>query len=85
MSEPTGEPVVLTLWTIYRNPSDFPGKWVLRGHDIGGPADSEPASIAHPDCVVADTLEQARAAVPPGLACIPRSESDDPTIVEVWL
>ena len=67
----------LTIWTIYNSPSDHPGKWVLRGHDVpGGPRQEH---------VVADSLEHIRMAVPPGLICLMRSPEDDATIHESWI
>lgn len=70
----------LTIWTIYRSPSDHPGKWVVRGHDIDrdGPLHRE-------DCVVAESLEAAREALPPGLHCLGRQPADDPVIYESWV
>jgi hypothetical protein len=41
-------------------------------------------TITH-DMFVADTLEEIRMLLPPGLCCFGRRDSDDPVIVEVWL
>jgi hypothetical protein len=73
---------MLTTWTIYRNPSDFPGKWVVRMSEI---VPGTPAPMPRPECAVCETLDQARAAVPPGLFCLPRFPADDPVIYEVWI
>lgn len=70
----------LTLWTVYWNPSDYPGKYVLRGWDVGFDQ-----SGPRQECVVSDSLEEVRAALPPGLARLAPSEVDDRTIVEVWI
>jgi hypothetical protein len=68
---------VLTIWTVYKSPSDHPGKWVLRGHDVpGGPRRSYMSF---------DSLEQARAAVPIGLIRMTRDPSDDAAIYESWI
>lgn len=71
---------VLELWTIYCRPSDYPDHYVARkcavtaaGHKITG------------DMFVGDTLSEVRALLPPWLTRIPRYESDNPVIVEVWL
>jgi hypothetical protein len=73
----TDEPV-LSQWTIYDHPSDYPTGWVVRRFAIH-------PSIAIPrEATYHRTLEQARAAVPEGAVCIGRAESDDPVIVEVW-
>ena len=70
-------------WVIYRNPSDHPGKYVVRRWTIGRgevTPDPEPAAVV-------DTLERARAEVPVelGLVRLPRTQWDDPVIAEVWL
>ncbi len=67
----------LTIWTIYQSPSDHPGKWVLRGHDIPGGPQAE--------CLVGNSLEEIRLAVPPGLICMDHDPLDDPVIVESWV
>ena len=68
---------VLTIWTIYKDPTDYPGKWVLRGCDVPG--------TVHEDCVVGDTLEEVQKAVPFGLIRLSRTEHDDPVIYEIWI
>jgi hypothetical protein len=71
---------LLTIWVIYRSPSDYPGKWVLRGHDIG------PGSVtSHAKKIVADTLQELRAHLPPGLVPLTLHPDDDPVIYETWL
>jgi len=67
----------LTVWTIYKNPSDYPGKWVLRGSDVPG--------NVHAEAVVGDTLEEVRRAVPFGLIRLERCAHDDPVIHEIWI
>lgn len=69
------------LWTVYSNPRDYPGKFVVRRSLVSSGGilpDREPLAVA-------DTLEAARAVVPAWLTVIPRSPEDDPVIVEVWL
>jgi hypothetical protein len=70
----------IPIWTIYRNPTDFPGKFVARRHDIfrDGPKASD-------EYFTAATLDEIRAALPFGLACLTRSEEDEPQIVESWI
>lgn len=70
----------LTFWTIYKNPRDYPGKWVLRGHDV-----TAGRVKAQPTCVVTDSLEAARARIPFGLIRLDRDACDDPAIYEVWM
>lgn len=74
----------MSIYAIYFNPSDQPGKFVVRRHDIveeGGQVGSLPA----PEAVCAETLGEARQHVPPGLVQLPRFNDDDPVIVETWL
>lgn len=74
----------LRTWTIFENPSDFPGKFVVRIFTANGEPPHEPIPNRRPTAVV-DTLEEARAALPEGLTRFSRDEKDDPVIVEVWL
>ena len=71
---------------IYFNPSDFPGRFVVRRWRIfsnrEGRMQIEPDK--EPEGIV-DTIEAARALIPCGLCQIPRAPQDDPSIVEVWI
>lgn len=75
------EPVVETF-TIYRNPRDFPGKYVVRKwlivKGVEGPVPTE-------DKYVADTIEEVRLRIPSGFVRIERMMEDDPVIVESWV
>ncbi len=71
----------LSLWTITRNPLDFPGKHVARRH-IVTPGDEAGPTAEH---LVGDTLDQVRALLPAGLVNIGRNPADAPKIVEVWI
>jgi len=68
----------LDLWTIYRNPRDYPNQYVARRFELDKPT---------ADVLVAPSLARIRMLV--GLegvdACIPRAPADDPCIVEVWI
>ena len=71
----------LEIFTVYRNPSDYPGRFVVRRFRIAGGiarADVEPWSVD-------DTIFEARKAIPEGLTWMSRSDRDDPVIAEVWL
>jgi hypothetical protein len=74
MSEP------LVLWTIYDHPFDYPDSFVARRWLVG-------ADIKATDRILAsNTLDWLREQMEDmGLACITRSEGDDPDIVETWL
>lgn len=72
---------VLTIWTITYDTSDFPGQFVVRGHDVFR---GYTRPHANPLGVTTD-LEAARALIPKGLAPFDRAPGDDPVIVESWL
>lgn len=71
----------LPLWTIYFNPSDFPGFWVVREQRVlhGG------LLYKMPIACVCSSLEEARRSVPIALHRIERDPMDDSVIVETWL
>lgn len=73
--------VEMSQWVIYSHPRDFPGQYVMRRWDIraGG------IMLATDDMMLANTLEEIRKSVPPGLYRLARFKDDDPCIVEVWL
>ena len=66
---------VFVAWCIYDHPKDYPNHFVLRRWEWETP-DME--------CQLFDTLEAARAAVPPGLVCMTHP-NDDPAIAETWI
>lgn len=65
----------LAMYTIYDSPSDHPGKFVVREHLVPGGVKG---------LTIHSSLEEARAAVPPGLYCIKRHPQDAPVVVETW-
>lgn len=69
----------LSIWTIYHNPTDFPGKYVARRWIVS----EQPAATG--EVFLADTLGEVRDMLPPGLVPMQRWEGDDPCIVETWL
>lgn len=71
---------VMSMWTVYERPSDFPHHFVARRFEIDG-HDLRPTN----DTLHALTLDGLREKAPPGLSNIPRSPHDDPCIVECWL
>lgn len=64
------------LITVYKNPKDFPGKYIARLFEM-----ENPTSYA----IQGDSLDEIREKIPSTLRRIPRSAKDDPVIVEVWL
>ena len=74
---------VLPIVVIYRNPLDYPLKFVVRRQWAcqGGAVEIESQPLA-----VVDTIDEARAAVPSESDTrMDRDPADDPTIFEVWL
>lgn len=72
-------------YTIYKNPSDVPNHYVMRGWDIEDgtmvPA-SEAIAVPVTDLALA-TLRQSLLDM--GLVCMGRQPDDDPVILEVWI
>ncbi|QGJ92755.1 hypothetical protein QDA04_gp85 [Microbacterium phage Megan] len=68
----------LFTWVIYEKPADYPTQYVVRPWVTDGEVIASFAARAF------DTLEDARAAIPPGLMLSPLPEPD-PAILEVWL
>lgn len=70
----------LTVFCIYKNPADFPDKFVVRRWEGMDPA-------PRPE-FVEDTLEGVRTKLTtafPGLVRLERHKNDDPVILETWL
>lgn len=68
------------MWTVYQRPRDYPAQFVARLWKIG------PGTFQSTDeILLAETLAEIRAMLPPGLMCLQRLTDDDPCIVEVWL
>lgn len=67
---------IFPVFTVYKNPRDFPGKYVVRLFD-----GTRPMRLI----TIRDTLDEARATIPEGFYCVQKSPDDDPVIVETWL
>jgi len=75
----------LSIFTVYRNPRDYPGSFVVRRFEVTADGCTQRAPLP---LVVTDTLDEARAAVHrahPGAVCMARSDGDEPQIVESWI
>jgi hypothetical protein len=67
----------LNIYAVYRHPSDYPDKYVVRRHVVNqGPTE---------DFHVEDTLEAVRSHIPPYCYRLDRMATDDPKILETWL
>lgn len=79
----------LCLWVVYLNPTDLPGKHVLRRQWVLCDDKQRGAIVRSPGALVAPGdvrgLEDIRQCIPPGLQYMPRLPEDDPVILETWL
>jgi hypothetical protein len=74
----------LSMFVIYEHPSDFPGEYVVRRHEMR----LDSAVIAIPMEMIGQpqkTLSAARDLVPDGLTCLASDPEDLPCIKEVWV
>lgn len=73
---------VLTIYAVYRNPTDYPGRYVLRAwridHDGALQAELEPRWTG-------TELEEIRRQIPQGRVRLEPWVGDDPAICEVWV
>ncbi len=73
---------LMSIWTIFKYPYDFPGKWVVRRSEIL--KDNQIRRTG--DIETFDSLDQARKhGIPPGKMLFPRAPSDEAVIYESWL
>jgi hypothetical protein len=73
----------MPLFVIYKNPRDYPGKFVLRRWRVGN---GTPGPIADPDPIaVTDSLQAVRDRIPSWCVNIGRYDCDDAAILEVWV
>lgn len=67
------------MFVIYDRPDDHPDKVVVRKWNCA--VQAQPAR----DCMLHDSIDDARRSLPPGLVCLQRAMADEPQIVETWL
>lgn len=70
----------MPMVTVYKNPTDFPDKYVARIFDI---KDGRP--LAQPYALIKDSLEEIHKVIPDQFIRMPRDPQDDPKIQEVWI
>jgi len=71
---------VLSIWTVYDHPSDFPHSYVARRAEVNrhGVQPTADVMVGELSIIRASFLQA-------GLTCLPRSEDDEAHIVECWL
>lgn len=72
---------IVYIFAVYKNPKDYPGKFVVRRWSI------DKIGVRYGELLaVEDTIENARAlGVPKGLIRIGRQTNNDPCIEEMWI
>jgi hypothetical protein len=72
----------LAMWTVYKNPTDYPDKFVARRFDVdaGGAKPSDSIIVAPDLDKLRDVLQFEM-----GLVKLMRSPGDEPQIMETWL
>lgn len=68
----------MQTYCIYKNPSDYPGKFVMRKWYDGETCNLIPE-------IVADSYEEVYTALPDGAIKFPLYKEDDPAIYETWI
>jgi hypothetical protein len=72
---------VMTIWTVYERPTDYPDGFIARRFEVGGGK-----TTATDDTLVSNDLERLRQILArAGLIKLLRNERDEPQIVESWL
>jgi hypothetical protein len=73
----------MRMYTVYRNPRDFPGKIVARGFMITEEVTPDPEPL-----YVGTELREARRRIiseAPDAEMVHRHPDDDPVVEEIWL
>lgn len=72
--------VPFPAFTIFDHPLDFPDHFVVRIFSL-----EDGKVLPLPFCVLKESLEACREAIPEGLVPLDRMEEDDEKIVETWI
>lgn len=71
---------VLSMWTVYDKPEDFPHCFIARRFDVDKGGVSTTTNI-----LISANIDRLRTVFKAdGLVCMPRLPDDDPKIVETW-
>jgi hypothetical protein len=73
----------ISVWTVYKQPDDFPNHFVARRFEVqnGELHHTDQVIVANNITAVRRHLEQYRLS---GVV-MPRTDNDEPTVVETWL
>ena len=72
----------LNIYTVFENPTDYPGQFVIRRFESrGNPPSVTPCEVV----ATGKTIEEVRDQLPQDLTRLDRHPQDDPKIVETWL
>jgi hypothetical protein len=70
------------VYAIYEKPTDYPDKFVLRAFRMSGEISG---FTAERECKLADSIDEIRKFLPPGLYRLNRNDCDVISLVETWL
>jgi hypothetical protein len=77
----------LSIWTIYRCPTDWPQGFIVRKHEAGKNGKSSPTNVtietASSRAAALHMLQHILSSA--GLVCMTRDPNDDEKIVESWM
>jgi hypothetical protein len=73
---------VLSLWTVYDHPKDYPDGFIARRFETGG---GKPDAVATADVVTGDLATIRESMTMCGLHRMARAPSDQSKIVETWM
>lgn len=71
---------MLSMWTVYDHPKDYPDGYIARRHEAGNGVSNPTA-----DVVTGDLALIREAMTRCGLYCMKRAPSDDLRILETWM
>jgi hypothetical protein len=78
---------MLSIWTVYRCPTDWPQGFVVRKHEAGKDGQSRPTNVtietASANAAALHMIQHILSSA--GLVCITRDPKDDDKIVESWV
>lgn len=74
--------MMLSIWTVYNDPLDYPGKIVARRFEVDASGSRPTESV-----IITDSIDKMREIMITQLHLnyMPREPGDDPKIVECWL